>query len=212
MSKILVLGANGQIARLAEEQLINETNDKLVLFLRNAQRLADMKSDRVQVIDGDTTSITDLKTAMQGVDVVYANLAGNNIKEQAEAVVKSMQDSNLSRLIWISTLGIYDEVPGKFGEWNNATLGSYLTTYRSAADVIEDSNLKYTVIRPAWLTNHDEVDYEVTHKGDDFKGTEVSRKSIADVVVKITQDPTLYEKESIGVNKPNTDGDKPSWY
>ena len=148
---------------------------------------------------------------MQGVDAVYANLAGNNIADQAKAVVEAMDATGVKRLVWISTLGIYDEVPGKFGEWNNSTLGSYLTRYRSAADVIEASDLDYTVVRPAWLTNHDEIEYEFTQKGEDFKGTEVSRKSIAHVVVDLIQNNTEI-KHSIGVNKPNTDGDKPNWY
>jgi uncharacterized protein YbjT (DUF2867 family) len=43
---------------------------------------------------------------------------------------------------------------------------SYLGTYRSAADVIENSTLDYTIIRPAWLTDKDEVDYETTAKGE----------------------------------------------
>ena len=29
-------------------------------------------------------------------------------------------------LVWISSIGIYDEVPGKFGEWNNEMLGGGL--------------------------------------------------------------------------------------
>lgn len=90
-------------------------------------------------------------------------------------------------------------------------MGSYITNYRAAADVIEDSDLDYTIVRPAWLTNNDEVDFEVTQKGEVFKGTEVSRKSIAHIVVELIQNNTEL-KHSIGVNKPNTDGDKPSWY
>ena len=39
----------------------------------------------------------------------------------------------------------------------------------------------------------------------------MSRKSVADLAVKISQDPKLHSKENIGLNKPNTDGDKPSW-
>ncbi|ETA91417.1 hypothetical protein O982_25250, partial [Mycobacterium avium 10-5581] len=72
----------------------------------------------------------------------------------------------MRRLIWISTLGIYDEVPGEFGRWNHRMLdGGYLETYAAAAKVIESSRLDYTIIRPAWLTDKDEVDYEITQKG-----------------------------------------------
>lgn len=209
--KVLVLGAHGQIAQLAEKEFMEETDDELKLFLRNAKRLTPSNPDRETVIDGDAANVDQLKDAMQGVDAVYANLAGNNIADQAKAVVEAMDATGVKRLVWISTLGIYDEVPGKFGEWNNSTLGSYLTRYRSAADIIEASDLDYTVVRPAWLTNHDEIEYEFTQKGEDFEGTEVSRKSIAHVVVDLIQNNTEI-KHSIGINKPNTDGDKPSWY
>lgn len=37
------------------------------------------------------------------------------------------------------------------------------------------------------MTNKDEVDYEVTQKDQSFKGTEVSRKLIAKIVVDIAQ-------------------------
>ena len=67
-------------------------------------------------------------------------------------------------------------------------------------------------MRPAWLTDVDEVEYELTQKGEPFKGTEVSRKSIADLVVKLSLDPTRYVRGSVGVNKPGTEGDKHSWY
>ncbi|WP_125770922.1 SDR family oxidoreductase [Companilactobacillus furfuricola] len=215
MANILVLGANGQIAQLAENIFLDSTGDNLKLYLRRSDRLRDKAAsfeDRVELIDGDTTEVDKLVDSMKDIDMVYANLAGNNIEEQARDVVDAMHQAGVKRLVWISTLGIYDEVPGKFGEWNNKTLGSYITNYAAAAKVIEDSDLDYTIIRPAWLTNKDEVDYEVTQKGEEFKGTEVSRKSIAQIVVDIAQVPDKFSRKSIGVDKAGTDGDKPAWY
>ncbi|KJW13898.1 SDR family oxidoreductase [Levilactobacillus spicheri] len=213
MTKILVLGAHGKIARLATTMLEKDPANQLTLFLRNAQRLADQASDQVTVVEGDAGQLADLKQAMAGIDIVYANLAGSNIEDEARNVVAAMDATGVKRLIWISTLGIYDEVPGKYGEWNHQQLdGGYLETYAAAAKVIESSDIDYTVIRPAWLTNHDEIDYETTQKGEAFKGTEVSRKSIADLVTKLVADPTWSVHASLGVNKPNTDGDKPAWY
>jgi Predicted nucleoside-diphosphate-sugar epimerases len=213
MTKILVLGAHGKIARLATTMLEKDPANQLTLFLRNAQRLADQASDQVTVVEGDAGQLADLKQAMAGIDIVYANLAGSNIEDEARNVVAAMDATGVKRLIWISTLGIYDEVPGKYGEWNHQQLdGGYLETYAAAAKVIESSDVDYTVIRPAWLTNHDEIDYETTQKGEAFKGTEVSRKSIADLVTKLVADPTWSVHASLGVNKPNTDSDKPAWY
>jgi uncharacterized protein YbjT (DUF2867 family) len=148
---------------------------------------------------------------MEKQDVVYANLDGK-LGKQAMNIVKAMNESGIKRLIFITSLGIYDEVPGKFGAWNKKMIGRYLGPYRKAAEVIEASNLKYTILRPAWLTDEDEIDYETTQKNKPFKGTEVSRKSVAALVVKLVDNPTSGIRKSLGVNKPNTDADKPSFY
>ncbi|MGK4179409.1 SDR family oxidoreductase [Lapidilactobacillus dextrinicus] len=212
MVKVLILGANGQIARLATAQLVDAKAD-LRLFLRNANRLQSEKTGRAEIIDGDAANVADLTQAMVGVDVVYANLAGHNIEQQAKSVVAAMTQTGIKRLIWVSTLGIYDEVPGKFGQWNHQMLDDgYLPTYAAAAKVIEASELDYTIIRPAWLDNKDEVDYELTQKGEVFKGTEVSRKSVATYIVHLINNPSEQVRHSVGINKPNTDGDKPAWY
>lgn len=211
MKQVLVLGAHGQIAQIVTKNLLAEDVQQK-LFLRNSARLKVEDANKETVIEGSATSLFDLQQAMTDVDIVYANLAGE-IVEEAQNVVAAMKAKGVQRLIWISTLGIYDEVPGNYGKWNHEQLdGGYLETYAKAARVIEDSGLAYTIIRPAWLDNQNEVIYELTHKGEAFKGTEVSRKSIADLVTKIIKDPTLYVGESLGVNKPNTDGDKPAWY
>lgn len=215
--KVLILGATGHIAHFAIDALLKESDYQLILFTRHPQNLTALDQNRVTIIKGDTLKSNDLNPAMENADLVYANLANPEIKQQATNIVQAMDKHNVKTLVWISTLGIYNEVPGKFGEWNNDMLGfgksdGYLTTYRSAADVIEASDLNYTIVRPAWLTNKDGVDYETTDKGQAFKGTEVSRKSIGNFVAKVLQDPAPYAKRSIGVDKPNTDGDKPAWY
>lgn len=73
-----------------------------------------------------------------------------------------------------------------------------------AADVIEASDLDYTILRPAWFTNADEVDYETTRKGEPEKGSVVSQKSLATFIAKIIESPEKYVRENLGVNKPNS--------
>lgn len=213
MEKVLILGAHGKIAQLTRAQLLAKTDAQLLLFLRKANRLTIQDQQREQLVEGDASQQADLVQAMKGVTVVYANLAGANIEAQAKAVVSAMKAAGVKRLIWISTLGIYDEVPGAYGQWNHQMLDDgYLPTYAAAAKVIETSGLAFTIIRPAWLSDKDEIDYEITHRADAFKGTEVSRKSVAAEVVRLIQNPTEAVGDSLGLNKPNTDGDKPEWY
>lgn len=213
MTKVLILGAAGKIAHHAIDQFLKETNVHLTLYLRKAKRLQALSGERVRVIEGDVNDTHHLQEIALGQDVVYANLGGDDIEDQARSVVAALQAANIRRLIWISTLGIYDEVPGAFGRWNHEQLDEgYLGPYSAAAAVIELSDLDYTIVRPAWLTNKNEVDYELTQKGEAFKGTEVSRKSVADLLVKLAQDPQRDVRASLGINKPGTEGDKPAWY
>lgn len=212
MVKVVVLGAHGQVAQIAERFMLADKDVDTTLFLRNAKRMAD-KKDEATIIEGSATDAAQLEKAMKGQDIVYANLGGKDeIDLEAEAVIEAMHNANVKRLIWISTLGIYDEVPGKFGEWNKKTLGDYITEYAKAAKRIEDSDLDYTIIRPSWMTNKNEVDYDKTKKGEELADTEVSRKSVAAYVYHLIKNPNEDIKQSIGLGKPGTEGDKPSWY
>ena len=130
----------------------------------------------------------------------------------AKEIVNVMDKENVKRLIFVTSLGIYKEVAGKFGEWNEKMIGNDLIPYRKAADVIEKSDLDYTVVRPSWLTNKDEVTYETTQKGEPFVGTEVSRKAVAAYITEIIKNPAKDSKASVGVNKPGVYGDKPNFY
>ena len=135
-----------------------------------------------------------LKEAMKGQDVIYANLAGD-LERMAKKIVEAMHATGLKRLIFISSMGIYGEVPGE-------RYSSILDPYRKAAEVIEASELDYTILRPDWFTGKDEINYEITQKGAPFREHDASRKSVADLVVKLALTPGLEVRHSLGVNKP----------
>jgi hypothetical protein len=59
------------------------------------------------------------------------------------------------------------------------------------------------------MTDEDEVDYELTTRHTPFKGTVVSHRSVANLITSIIEAPDLHRQSNLGVNKPNTDGDKP---
>ncbi|MDK8640769.1 SDR family oxidoreductase [Niallia taxi] len=212
MKKVLILGENGQIARLVSEMLLKEENVQVTHYLRNSRRLEISDSSREQIVEGNVLDVKMLTKAMKDQDVVYSNIGSPNIANKTKSIVEAMEAAGVNRGIFISALGIYDEVPGKFGEWNKKMCGSSLPDFRRAANIIESSSLGYTILRGAWFTNKNEVDYELTQKNELFKGTEISRKSLASLVVKLTLSPELEVRRSIGVSKPNTEGDKPAFY
>lgn len=208
MTKVLVLGAGGQIARHVIDALASDGDIKMTLFLRNAGRIVSPPAN-ARVAEGDVLQRAQIDAAVMGQDIVYANLTGDDLDQQARNVIASMQAAGVRRLVFVLSLGIYDEVPGAFGEWNHRMIGEDLKPFRRAADAIEASGLDYTIIRPAWLTDNDEIDYEVTKKGEPFRGTVVSRKSVGDLIAKIIQSPDSHIHSNLGINKPGTDADKP---
>lgn len=112
MKKVLILGANGQIAKHVIDFLLKEPEIHLTLFLRNSQRLNHIKSNQVRIVEGDVLDERKLNEEMKGMDVVYVNLEGE-MEQNAKNIVNAMKENGVNRLIFITTLGIYDEVPGE---------------------------------------------------------------------------------------------------
>lgn len=214
---IAIIGANGQIARLVEDRVLNgDKNVHLTLFLRNASRLDNLKdNNQVTIIDGDANNEEDLRKAIKGQDLVFVAFVDHGAGAKlTQDVIKVMDEEGVKRLISSNILGIYDEVPGAFGDYNrNVCFGGKVKPDNSMVlsdKYIENSDLDYTVMRLAWLNDRDDTNYTITQKGEKYVGVSVSRKSVADVVYKIIEDPTKFSKESIGFADPATDGsDKP---
>lgn len=199
MQRVLIIGATGNVGSDVRETLLQETNDYLTLFSRSANRLK-LNSERETAIAGNVTNNTDLDKAMKDQDAVFVALSGN-LPLFARHIVDAMKRNKVNRLIFISSMGIYNEISASIGENGNLKYNPILQSYRDAADIVEASGLNYTVIRLGWFTSGP-VDYEVTHKGEPFGGHDVSIASIADLVKRLVQDSNLYSKESVGINTP----------
>lgn len=193
MTRILILGANGQLARNTIPVFLQRDDVELTLYLRRAKRLTNPDTARVRVIEGDVLDHSALETAMHGQDVVYANLAGD-LAAQARTIIAAMKSVALKRLIFLSSMGIYSEVPGE-------RYRSVLDPYRDSAALIEASDLDYTILRPGWFTHDAALDYQTTQKGEPFKGHEVSLNSLSDLIVKLSLSPALEVRRSLGVSR-----------
>ncbi|MDR3480731.1 MAG: NAD(P)H-binding protein [Burkholderiaceae bacterium] len=193
MTKVLILGANGQLARNTTRFFLEHAGVQLTLYLRRANRLRNPDPSRVTIVEGDVTDRSTLEAAMEGQDAVYANLSGA-MKQQAQIIIDSMHATGLTRLIFISSMGIYGEVPGE-------RYRSVLDPYRDSVAEIEASDLDYTILRPGWFTHDAAIDYQLTQKGMPFKGHDVSLNSLSDLIVKLALSPTLEVRRSVGVSR-----------
>jgi uncharacterized protein YbjT (DUF2867 family) len=128
---------------------LGTTDAQLTLYLRRASRLKNPDPAPVRIVEGDVLNAATLRATMKGQDVVYANLAGD-MARQARTVIEAMHASGLTRLIFISSMGIYGEVPAE-------CYRSVLDPYRDSAAAIEASDLDYTILRPGWFIDDSAV-------------------------------------------------------
>jgi len=192
MKNVIIIGASGGLAKYVIDVLTKKDNIHLTLFLRNKNRLTNKNVSQCRIIEGDVLNYERLNEAIKGQDIAYVNLAGN-LEAMENNIVKAMEENRIKSIIAISSIGIY-ETP----------LRSVLKPYRRLADVIEASNLDYTILRPTWFTNVDEVDYELTRKGEPEKGSVISQKSIATFIAEVIEHPEKYSRENLGISKPNS--------
>ncbi|WP_341779178.1 NAD(P)H-binding protein [Levilactobacillus sp. HBUAS70063] len=199
MTNVLIIGATGSVGSVTRQYFLDHTDDQLTLMARNTRRLGQL-SDRERAVTGSVTDTATLKAALKGQDVVFAALSGN-LAGMAKSLVTAMDETGVKRLLFIASMGIYNEIPASVGASGNLATNPMLQGYRNAADVVEASDLNYTVIRPGWFDNGKDTDYQVTKKGEPFGGHDVSRQSIADLVMRLAHDETLGSRDSLGINR-----------
>ncbi|GAK31241.1 NAD-dependent epimerase/dehydratase family protein [Weissella oryzae SG25] len=142
---------------------------------------------------------------MEEQDIVYANLGPSPMAEMAKAVVKAAEKSNVRRLIWVATIGIYEEEPkaaipemrlqgGMMDDPN-----SYIGDEPLGADIIEASSIISTIIRPNLLTNDGQSDYVINARTDQVEVAEVSRGNVAHFISQLILQPEQYQNDSVAI-------------
>ena len=192
MTKVLILGANGQLARNTTRVFLEKTDVALTLYLRRASRLRNPDPGRVKIVEGDVLDAGALRArharTRRGLRQSCRRHGAAGPRHHRRHARRG-----LKRLIFVSSMGIYGEVPGE-------TYRSVLDPYRDSAAEIEKSDLDYTILRPGWFTRDKGVGYRITQKGEPFMGHDVSLDGLSDLITKLAADPGLYRRCSIGVS------------
>ncbi|MCC5091285.1 NAD(P)H-binding protein [Xanthomonas campestris] len=212
MKNVILIGANGSTSKEIIPRLLEQDDVKLTLFLRRASRLQNMRSDRIDVVEGDATSLADLTRAIRGQEIAISAMGGMDLDAKTANIVRAMKEVGARHIVVISAGGIYDELPPAFNAWDKDMVGQYRPINLKAAEVAEQSGLACTVLRPVWLTNKPAETFQLTRKGETYKGTETSRASIGRFVAELVRDPQRYANQNLGISQPDTDGDRPAAY
>lgn len=201
MKNILLLGATGTAgSAITKELLKNENSHHITLFARHASQVK-IDSHHVTIVDGDATSLNDLRSVMKNQDVVYCAISGKQLPLVAENIVKSMKENAIERLIFMGAIGIYNEIPEEIDGKDNVNQNEEQIPNRLAVDIIETSQLNYTIIRPGFLEEGAPDDYVLSLKGEMVKGYQTTISSVVQLAIRLIQDEELYFHESVAITK-----------
>lgn len=200
MKHVLLLGATGTAGSAITKKLLSDTECHVTLFARHAE---DMFSDspRTTVVNGDAEQIENLKEAMQGQEVVYCAISGGALPQIAENIVAAMGECGVKRLIFMGAVGIYNEIPDEMDGEDNLDNEPAQLPNRQAVDIVEASDLNYTVLRPGYLKEGGENDFVLSVKGEPAKGYITTIPSLVKLAVQLISDETLYARESGSITR-----------
>jgi putative NADH-flavin reductase len=162
--KIAILGATGQTGGHALKSALDAGHHVRVLA-RDPAKLT-VKHDRLEVVKGDATNVDDGARVVEGCEAVVAALGPQGLgtttlrQDAARALVAAMKAKGVKRIVWLSALGVGDNI----AQARRTSIFAVLfmktllkKTYRDAAaaeQVLRDSGLDYVLCRPPGLRNN----------------------------------------------------------
>lgn len=200
MKNVLIIGATSSMGQIAAKYFLNKTDDNITLMARYTGLLT-IDESRERVFQGDIIDEGILNDAMTGMDVVLVTLDSNE-ERLIQKIIDSMDKNRVKRLIFLTSMGISNKIPTTTGASGNLTEDEILAPYKQVNDVIGKSDLNYTIVRLSWLDDGKDADnYEITHNGAPAVEDEVSRGSVADLIVRLAHDDKLGARDNLAISR-----------
>jgi uncharacterized protein YbjT (DUF2867 family) len=139
-STILVTGATGTVGREVVRQLI-AAGERPRMLVHNGTDLLSSWGDRVERVRGDLNRPKTVEAALRGVDRVFLLTRQNSRQpDQERAVIHAAAQACVGRVVKLSVFRADDHSPLQIAR-----------QHRQAEKVLEESDLRYTIIRPVFF-------------------------------------------------------------
>ena len=193
---IAILGATGNFGRLFTAKLLSNPDYHITAISKSAGNLFE-DSFRLTAKSIDAGNQKDLKKALEDdIDIIYCAVSGSD----QPVIARNLIEAKPKRVIYMTVVGIYNELEGEGSQFNLENETEQIPN-RNAADIIEESDLDYTIIRSGYLIHGEEDDFTIARKGETPKGYVSTFESVEKVALEIIEKPEKYLKESISVTK-----------
>jgi uncharacterized protein YbjT (DUF2867 family) len=193
---IAILGATGKFGRPFTAKLLANPDYQLTLLSKSAGNSYE-DSYRITARNLDATNIRDLNKALENQDVVFCAVSGVD----QPAIARNLVELNPKRLIYMTVVGIYNELDEDNGGEYNLDNEKEQIPNRNAVDILENSDLDYTILRCGYLISGDENEYVICKKGESPKGYVSNIESVEKIALEIIEDNAKYSRESISITK-----------
>lgn len=202
--KIIIFGSTGgtgrELVRLGLEYGYDVT-----AFARDPAKLADFDDERLHVVKGDVLDRTTVVNGMAGQEAVLSAIGSRRgpttLRQDGTLnIVQAMEQSGLKRLISLSSLGVGDSRGNLPFVVRHIVfpfvLRHVMADHERQERVIKQSDLDWTIARPAYLTDGPLTKsymhgFPVTERN--LKG-QISRADVADFMLKQLQDGRYLHK------------------
>ena len=191
---IAILGATGNFGITLTSKLLAVSDHHLTLISTSAgSKFED--NYRITAKNVDATNVRALKKALKDSDLVYCAISGDYLPGMVDNIISCEP----KRLIFMTTVGVYNELEN--APQLNVDNEPLQIPNQYSVDLIENSDINYTIFRLGLLEHGDENDYIITKKGENVKTQQTTAESVIKIALEIINDPELYSRESISITK-----------
>ncbi|MAD15444.1 MAG: oxidoreductase [Alteromonadaceae bacterium] len=195
MSKTLIIGASGQIGKMTTQKLL-DNGETVVGLVRDKSKLNDIKSDKLEVVEGDLEQ--DFSHAFKGCyKVIFAAGSGGSTGADktmlidlwaACKAVDYAKAANVSQFVMVSSIGADDPSQG------SDKMKPYLVAKHMADEHLINSGVAYTILRPGSLKDEDAKGGFQTAKPGSKDKMIITREDVADALVYLLNNQNLTNK------------------
>lgn len=189
--KVIIFGATGSVGRKIVTQALDEGH-AVTAFVRNPAKF-NLNHPNLRLAQGDVLDQNSVDAAINGHEAVLCAIGAGRkgtVRAQGTAnIIQAMNKHGVRRLICQSTLGAGDSAADLNFFWKYLMFGLLLrpafADHQLQEQYIKDSNLDWTIVRPAALT-----DGPATHNylhgfahGQKKLALKISRADVADFML-----------------------------
>ncbi|MFV8224846.1 SDR family oxidoreductase [Christiangramia aquimixticola] len=207
--KVLIIGATGKTGKKLVQQALAKGHEVSVL-VRNSKKIK-IDHPKLKIYQGNILKPESFRHAFQDQDAVLSALGHKRfifktriLSEGTKNIIKAMKANNIQRFICITSLGLNNS-RYKLGLYYTlftipVILWFYFKDKELKENIIKESGLEWTIVRPGQLTNGKlRTNYYHGPKAGNFILTKfISRASVAHFMLKILEDKT-YIRETPGI-------------